>query len=204
MAPPTDHRQQREGKKGLEGNRRGRGVEHGHRIVLRGAVLKLRAGQLGKMSVYHQDANRIPESVRKLAETLFPGSKSLSFETEHYADAGLVYEVEVESQDGRHCEVSATADAKHRYTECRLSQDALPAAVSKKLETTLPGATVEELEVLKGPSIGGGEEYRAELKVGSVVHYLRLSPGGELLRHGILVPAEDRSSAPVIIGAAPP
>jgi hypothetical protein len=148
------------------------------------------SGALGKMSVYHQDANRIPESVRKLAETLFPGSKSLSFETEHYADAGLVYEVEVESQDGRHCEVSATADAKHRYTECRLSQDALPAAVSKKLETTLPGATVEELEVLKGPSIGGGEEYRAELKVGSVVHYLRLSPGGELLRHGILVPAK--------------
>ncbi len=148
------------------------------------------SGGLWKMSVYHQDANRVPEPVRKLAESLFPGSKPVSFETEHYADACLVYEVEVESQDGRHCEVSATSDAKLRYTECRLAKEGLPVAVAKKLETVLPGATIEELEVLKGPSIGGGEEYRAELKLGAVEHYLRLSPGGELVHHGILIPAK--------------
>lgn len=147
-------------------------------------------GGLWKMSVYHQDASRIPAPVRQLAESQFPGGKPVSFETEHYADVGLVYEVELESADGRHCEVSATAEAKLRYTECRISKDGLPAAVAQKLEATLPGATVEELEVLKGPGIAGGEEYRAELKVGSTVHYLRLSPAGELLRRGVLVPAK--------------
>ena len=146
-------------------------------------------GAITKMSVYHQDQSRVPEAIRKLAESQFPGSKIVSLETEHYVDAGLVYEVEVEIPDGKHCEVSARPDATLRYTECRLSSDGLPAAVSQRIAETLPGGTVEELEVLKGPAIAGGEEYRAEVKLGAVGHYLRISPSGGLLRHGIVVPA---------------
>ena len=146
-------------------------------------------GTITKMSVYHQDVSRVPEAIRKLAERQFPDSKVISMETENYADAGLVYEVEVESPDGKRCEVSALPDATLRYTECRLSSDGLPAAVSQRIAATVPNGTIEELEVLKGPSIAGGEEYRAEVKLGGVEHYLRISPSGELLRHGIVVPA---------------
>jgi hypothetical protein len=149
-----------------------------------------KTGEIWKLSVYHQDAARIPEPIRKLAESTFPGSKALSFETERYADAGLVYEVEVEKADGEHCEISTSPDGKLRYAECRLTQAALPSSVSKTIADMLPGGTVEEIEILKGQAIVGGEEYRAEVKVGPQLHYLRIKPSGELIRHGLLIPAK--------------
>lgn len=155
-----------------------------------------KSGEISKLSVYHQDATRIPEPIRKLAESTFPGSKALSFETERYADAGLVYEVEVEKADGEHCELSASAEGKLRYTECRLTQAALPPAVSKTISDKLPGGTVEEIEVLRGQAIVGGEEFRAEVKVGTQMHYLRIKPSGELVRHGLLIPAKLELPAP--------
>jgi hypothetical protein len=147
-------------------------------------------GGLRKMSVYHLDTSRIPEPVRKLAEQKFPGGKLRSFESERYADAGLVYEVEVDTSDGKVCEVSASGEGALRYTECRLRPEELPPEVARTVSATVPGASIEEAELLTGPAIAGEREFRIEARAGGVTHYLRLRPSGELFRHGLLVPAQ--------------
>lgn len=150
-------------------------------------------GGLRKMSVYHLDTSRIPEPVRKLAEQKFPGSKLRSFESERYADAGLVglvYEVEVDTADGKICEVSAAMDGVLRYTECHLRPEELPPEVTRTVSATVPGAAIEEAELLTGPAIAGERELRIEARANGVLHYLRLRPSGELLHHGLIVPAQ--------------
>ena len=57
----------------------------------------------------------------------------------------------------------------------------------KTLSDTVAGAQMEESELVKE---GGAEEYRFEAKVGDRIHYLRIKPSGELVKHTLRVKAE--------------
>lgn len=147
-------------------------------------------GALVKATVEHLDEAQVPEAVRRLAAEKFPGAKVTGYETESYAGEGdLVYEVEVDTAEGRHCEISATAAGALRYTECRLPPAEIPEAVARAVAAVLPGAEIEEAERVAGPALPT-EEIRVEAKAGGRLHYLRFDPAGTLTRHGVMIPAE--------------
>ena len=145
-------------------------------------------GNLVKQSVYHGDASSIPEAVRALAESTYPGSKATSYETEHYADQGDVFEVELELEDGQRCEVAANAAGDLLYTECRIDASELPAAVKTTIDATVAGATLTEVE---RKTVGNTQQYSVELRVEADgrEHYLKLDAGGKLLHRYVMVPA---------------
>ena len=143
-------------------------------------------GVLVKQSVYHHQLAAIPEPVQKLAAARFPGAKTDYVESELYAEHGRVYEIEVTTTDGKHCEIAASADAIELYTECIIAADALPAAVAATVAKLYPGAKVLEAETKKGPKI---DELTVEIQVGDGEHYLRVAPDGTVIQRLVRIPA---------------
>jgi uncharacterized membrane protein YkoI len=143
-------------------------------------------GTIVKQSLYHDDSARIPEAVRTLAETKFPGAKVIQYETELYSDIGRVYEVEVKTKDGKQCEVAADSDGKEQYTECRIANKELPAEVASAVKSAAPGGKIIEAERKTRPD---GEEYTVEVKTSSGELYLRFKPDGSPLAKLRRIPA---------------
>jgi hypothetical protein len=143
-------------------------------------------GAIVKQSVYHGDPSAIPTPVLDLAEQTFPGSKPRRFETEHYADFGPVFEVEVDTADGKMCEVAARPEGELVYTECRLDAGELPEPVAARVSTTLPDGKIIEAERKAGPET---DEFTIEVDVGGRQFYLRIGPDGTLLEKLVRVPA---------------
>jgi hypothetical protein len=138
------------------------------------------AGRIAKCAVYHNDPDVVPNAVRQLAERKFPESKSRFFETELYPDHGLVYEVEVETREGKHCEIAGKPDGTELYTECGLDHDDVPRAVLEASKKLLPQGELEEAEAKRGPKV---DEIDLEVRVGTELHYLRYTTDGALLDH---------------------
>jgi uncharacterized membrane protein YkoI len=143
-------------------------------------------GKVVKQTTYHDDPDAIPEAVHDLAAKEFPGAKAARYETEWYADRGLVYEIEVDTKDKKRCEVAATEDGTKIYTECHVKPKALPPEVSKQVEATIPGGKILEAETKKGPDI---DVVTVEVEKDGREYYLRLSPDGTLLEKLLRVPA---------------
>jgi hypothetical protein len=144
------------------------------------------AGKLVKQAVYHLDASRVPEPVKELAKKEFPGSKPVRYETEIYADIGAVFEVEVQTKDGKRCEVAANAEGVLRYKECRVKAKELPMEVTRKLGELHPKGKIVEAETKKGPEI---DEVTVELQEGGRAFYVRLQPDGTVIQTLLRVPA---------------
>ena len=144
-------------------------------------------GQVEKLAVYHRDAAAVPDAVKALAAAHFQGATVEYYEHEHYADVGEVFEVEVKTADGRHCEVSASAAGALIYEECELPVAEVPAPVTASIEKVLPGGKLVEAERKKGPS---RDEFSLEVEHGGRVHYLRVGPEGAVLAHHLRIPAE--------------
>lgn len=144
-----------------------------------------RKGRVTKMSVYHAREQDIPLWVRGLATEKWPESKVRSYETEWYADAGRVYEVEVTLSDGKTCEMSVTKAGVERYVECEIDVDALPAAVAATVAKVVPDGKIEEAEEKKGPDM---HEITLEIEAGGREYYLRVRADGKLLEHLLRVP----------------
>lgn len=143
------------------------------------------AGAVTKQSLYHRSKSDIPDLVHELATRTYPESTTTSYETEWYVDRGRVFEVEVQTKDAQRCEVASTSDGKLIYTECEIAPETLPVAVKDTLERTLPGAEILEAE----HKMGDEELYTVEAKQGDEEHYLYLTPGGELRKHLLRIPA---------------
>jgi hypothetical protein len=142
-------------------------------------------GRVEEISVYHHDEARVPEAVRRLVQTRFPGSRPLSYETEREGDRS-VGEVEIVTAEGRRCEVAATDDGTLRYVECVYVRGDLPAAVVSAVDRLLPHNEFVEAEKKEGPD---GTTFSVEARVGGVVHAVRLTESGEVRRHAVQVPA---------------
>jgi len=144
------------------------------------------AGAVNKFAVYHGDANRIPQAVRDLATKTYPDAKVKVYESECYAERGVVFEVEVETKEGVECEVEAKSDGTLVYTECIVDEASLPAEVKATIDRTVPGAKVLEAEEKKGPEI---DEIMVEVAKQGREHYLVIKPSGELVSHHLRLPA---------------
>ncbi|MCA9712663.1 MAG: DUF1592 domain-containing protein, partial [Myxococcales bacterium] len=142
-------------------------------------------GHLVKQSVYHDDADAIPEPVRALAAQRFPQATITGYETEHYADLGRIYEVEVDD-GGKSCEVAAQADGTEVYTECRIDPTTLDAKVKATVDAVAPGGRILEAETKKGPSV---DEITVEVQAGDRELYLRIRPDGTLIEALRRIPA---------------
>ncbi len=143
-------------------------------------------GNVVKQSLYHGSADAIPEAVRKLAETRFPGAKVTGYETELYADRGRVYEVEVDTTDGKHCELAASPAAEELYTECEVDPATLSDAVKAAIDKAAPGGKLLEAETKKGPDL---EEITVEVEAGGEEFYLRINTDGSLIQKLRRIPA---------------
>ncbi len=135
-------------------------------------------GKMLKQSLYHFDAAAIPKPIRDLAASTYPESTPVSYETEWYVEVGRVYEVEVDTKDGQHCEVAATPDGKLQYTECRIDPSTLPSAVAKTVHDM--AGTREILEAEK-KARGDGEEYTVEIADPGGDLYLRIAADGSVI-----------------------
>lgn len=143
-------------------------------------------GAIVKLAVYHQDASRIPAPVQELAAKEFPGSKTMAYETEFYADVGEIFEVEVQTKDGKRCELAANAEGVLRYKECHVKPKDLPAEMSAKVKELHPKGKILEAETKQGPEI---DETTIKVKDGGRELYLRMKPDGTLIQTLYRVPA---------------
>jgi len=154
------------------------------------AKMKIRLnadGEMIKQSVYHGDASTIAGPARELAETTFPGGTARRYETEWYAEHGEVHEIEVDTKDGKRCEVAAKPDGTKLYVECHETEASLPDAVKTTITTTFPDGRVLEVESTTGPAIDAS--FTIEVESGGVEYYLVISPAGEIQHKYKRVPA---------------
>jgi len=145
------------------------------------------SGRVVKVAVYHRDASKVADGLAKAVEEKFPGAKIVAYESEHYLDAGPVHEVEFTTADGRECELSRTASGTDRYVECKITADALPAAVAAAVSAAAPGGQIEEAETKD--LADGSKRFHIEVRVGEILHYLVLAPDGKLIGHYLRIPA---------------
>lgn len=144
------------------------------------------AGKITKLALYHKDATQVPPSILALAAEKLPGAKVLRYETEIYADKGHAFDVEMTSADGKECEVAALADGTFLYSECAIKLDEIPAPAKAAAMALVPRGEIVEAERKKGPA---ADELTIEMKNAGLVHYLRVTPTGDVLWHGLRVPA---------------
>jgi hypothetical protein len=135
-------------------------------------------GQIVKQSLYHFDANAIPKPVRDLAASEYAESTPVRYETEWYADVGRVFEVEVETKDGKHCEVAATADGTKRYTECRIEAAQLPSEVAATVHGIAGEHAILEAEHKVATD---GESYSVEIDDPAGVLYVKVAADGSVI-----------------------
>jgi hypothetical protein len=144
-------------------------------------------GSIRYFAVYHQDADAIPEPVRKQLDVVYPGARALRYESEFVVPHGRLHEIEVETADKQECELSAQADGAIVYTECHIDPRALPEPVRAAFDRAHPGAAIKQVEKKSVP--GAGDEYEVQFEVGGRLHQLLFRPDGAVLRHELRIPA---------------
>lgn len=134
-------------------------------------------GALIKQAIYHDDASAVSEAVKAKALELYPGSTIVAYETEFYADAGIVHEIEVKTADGQACEVSATPDGTLRYQECELDPADVPAQITAAVKSAYPDGKLLEVETKKGPGL---DVVTAEVESGGIEYYVTMDADGTI------------------------
>ena len=148
------------------------------------------AGGIRKLAIYHREQGAVPDWLLDRVEQEWPGAQVRAFETEWYAEVGRVYEVEVVTAEGRACEWSVGAGGIARYSECELAVSELPAAVRARVESELPGGTIEEAELRRAdraPAEDGSVSM--EVRRNGREYYLRVRADGSLAELLVRVPA---------------
>ncbi len=144
------------------------------------------SGALQKQSIYHRDAQAIPEAVRSKALARWPDAAVVRYESERYVDRGRVHEVEVQLPSGQQCELAIADDGGELYEECRIEASALPAPVAAQVAAMFPDGTIHEAETKKGPGL---DELTLEIAAGGQEYYLRMAPDGKVLSKLLRIPA---------------
>ncbi len=144
-------------------------------------------GTVTKLAVYHTDASQIPEPVKKLVATKYPGATVAFYESEIHADGQRVYEVEVRPKNGPSCEVAATANGSELYTECEVQPSDLPVAVAHSLASLRPKARIREAE--RKTEMDGTQSYSLVVTDNDGQHYIYFAPDGTIQKHLLRVPA---------------
>lgn len=151
--------------------------------------IKLRvdaSGAVVKQSIYHGDASAIPSGVASLVEQNNPGATPRAYETEVYAEHGLVHEIEFETTDGQLCELAVEAGDVLLYTECQVDPATLPEPVASRVAEVAPGGKILEAE---RKTSDGDEHYTVEVEVDGRELYLHIGSDGALRAKLLRVPA---------------
>ncbi|HGG57780.1 MAG TPA: hypothetical protein ENK31_08305 [Nannocystis exedens] len=153
-------------------------------------------GVIRELALYHMDAGKIPESVRKRAEASYPGAKITGFESEvEGPPRRQVYEVELETAEGQKCEIEAGEDGVQIYSECEVDLAKLSEELKAAAAKTLPEGTIKEAEVVQQ-----GDDAPAktiiEVEVGESTHKL-VFVGDQLKRHVLEIKAEIELDLPL-------
>lgn len=144
------------------------------------------SGNLQKQSLYHSNADAVPEAARALVAKRWPGATVRGYESERYAEHGRVDEIEVTTAEGAECELAVKQDGSALYEECRIALDAVPPAVASKVAALFPDGSIHEAETKKGEGV---DELTIEVAAGGKEYYLRMKPDGEVIAKLLRIPA---------------
>ncbi|MGK0360424.1 MAG: hypothetical protein ACI9U2_002737 [Bradymonadia bacterium] len=142
-------------------------------------------GGIRGLSIYHLDAEAIPAAVRTLGASRFPGRKIVYYETEWYADGTQVFEVEYALEDGRKGEIAARVDGSLVYVERPMPS--VPEPARRAAMEAVAGGRIIEGDRRQGPGI---DHFILKLDLRGRVHVLHIDAQGQVLQHGIRVPAK--------------
>lgn len=148
------------------------------------AVYLTSSGAVRSIAVYHTEKEAIPPAVHALGAERFPNRKVLYYETERYADGGLVYEIEYALDNGLKGELAARADGTLVYIERPIAS--LPNVVRATALKRVPGQIVGR-ERQQGPGL---DHYGVKVQFQDQLHVLLLKPDGRVIRHGVRIPAK--------------
>ncbi len=153
-------------------------------------------GAIRELALYHNDADRIPEAVRKRAESTYPGAKITGFESEvEGPKRRQVYEVEVETAEGQKCEIEAGDDGVLIYTECEVDLATLSEGIKTAAAKALPEGTIKKAEVVQHGDDAPAETV-IEVELGESTHKL-IFVGDQLKRHVLEIKAEIELDLPL-------
>jgi uncharacterized membrane protein YkoI len=116
---------------------------------------------------------QVPAAVMKTAEATIPGGKFVKASTEREEGQSL-YEVVMQTADGKKVEVSTLADGTHVESEEDVTEADLPASVRQAVADVLPNGKVLEME--KKTVV----VYSLKRKVGEKVYELEISADGQV------------------------
>ena len=142
-------------------------------------------GGIRGLSIYHLDAEAIPPAVLALGASRFPGRKIIYYETEWYADGSQVFEVEYALEGGKKGELAARIDGSLVYVERPVAT--LPPAARSAALVAVTGGRILEGERRQGPGI---DHFILKIDQGGRVHVVHVDAQGQVLQHGIRVPAK--------------
>lgn len=142
-------------------------------------------GGIRGLSIYHLDAESIPDAVRTLGASRFPGRKIVYYETEWYADGTQVFEVEYALENGRKGEIAARIDGSLVYVERPVPS--VPEPTRRAAMGAVAGGRIVEGNRRQGPGI---DHFILKLDLRGRVHVLHIDAQGQVLQHGIRVPAK--------------
>ena len=140
-----------------------------------------------KLSFTHLDEKNVPAAVRALLAVKLPGATVQRWETEVLLDGTRVFEVHVRSAEGRDCELSAIADGRFRYTECKLPITELPPAVRKAVDDRVPSAEIVEVEHQLG---GESEVWSVEARGATGTWEMSITSEGDVLERARVLKAK--------------
>lgn len=142
-------------------------------------------GGIRGLSIYHLDAEAIPDAVKALGASRFPGRRIIYYETEWYADGSQVFEVEYALDGGKKGEIAARADGALIYMERPVAT--VPVPTRNAALRAVSGGRIVEGERRQGPGI---DHFILKLDLRGRVHVLHIDAQGQVLQHGIRVPAK--------------
>jgi hypothetical protein len=144
------------------------------------------AGAVEEVNVYHNDVAPIPAAVKALVKEKFPGAHVLNYETEWETDEGPTVEVEVRTEGGRFCELSATPAGVLAYTRCDVSPHELAPPTLEAVQRALPDGQIEAAAFRQSDH---GDTLLVEVRVAAQTHRLILSTTGQVVARELKVPA---------------
>jgi hypothetical protein len=125
---------------------------------------------------FHVTFERLPEAVRRAADTELPGGTLLSCEKEYHGST-VYWEVEKLFGDLKK-EILFTSDGRVRITEFQISAGSAPRRVMESVERVVPGGDLTSVEEV---TEGAVKTYHVKKEANRIRYKLILAPDGKLL-----------------------
>jgi hypothetical protein len=116
----------------------------------------------------------VPAAVKSDFEQKYPAANDVEWEKD-----GNEYKVDFRI-NGEKNTLKYGEDNSVKKSEIRIDKSALPAAVTKTVESQYSGYTIEKADEIN--EVGKGKQYEVEVKKGDEVLDVHLTPNGEIIK----------------------